>query len=241
MRLIKGKGRGRHQKIRSELIANREDQPRYTDRIDEQSFGVYRTVRPESVKKIMGVMNVARPKIHEHMLKERPNGQFANITLPENWQVTFVQEQKVRTAMRRGSLANTLEAGMELKEIEYRKDKKESELEVPIKRFEWNGGRRRKFAGLIAEGDALDELFSQAAVIDQLFMDVSGEGIFVEDPDHITIGTYGSRTDGLQMSAAQRKEVNYIITREFAAQEVGHILLGGIHTGKDPKGEGVNA
>jgi len=223
-------GRKSHYHIRSELIADRENQATYRRRVQKEAFGVYRPLTEASALALQSALGTAHEDITTYL-----NGVYRRsppkIKMQEELGVTFVARTMVRKSLKLGMLQRGFELGRMTQAIESHAALELGHLEVPFDHFDWFGARGRRFVGCFSDSEGLEELTEQGNVIQSVLSGVRGTGIRVyTPPDHISM--LRQVGGGSELSTRARAEVEGIVAEHLGAAGIESVMLDSLVIGE---------
>lgn len=203
------------QSIRAELVADREKRDTYSQR--RVNFGIYRLVDPVSTLLLTESMRTALEDTLPGIRSERQHqhkklGSFSLNTVMAG---TFVQRsvigKKSLELMKAGfSVARNLKPlGRELAEAG---DKVVVEIDPDSVRWDDRGGSGRKLiVGILPDEQQHYRLVHEAAIVARHLP----ASVKVQAPDHISLGQYGTKTDGCNLTKKQKDTIALAVAEEF--------------------------
>ncbi|HEX7633626.1 MAG TPA: hypothetical protein VF401_04890 [Candidatus Saccharimonadales bacterium] len=216
--------------IRANLVANREQQPRYKQRAANEAFGIYRPLAEESAEQVWDALADARRDVSRFFSRTR--GTSAELVIPAEIGATFVMRVKVRRAMKHGLLQRGFDLNRTLAVIEEYKENNDSELEVPLSETDWFDQGERKLVYKFEEATkATHQLAKQSNDIGEILESCKAGELKVYQPDHVTLFKYGRRRDGRDLSREHKNIVGEIVEERFADANIGAIVLAGLVPG----------
>ncbi len=203
---------------------------RYRRRSSQEAFGIYRPLTVESEWQVRDVLEGAIPEIAAHLSKYRRSSAVANAMYEMG--VTFVEQNKVRKAMRSGLLQRGFEPHRMAQGMEYQVNRTRPTIEVPFEGFSWYGrGDRKLAARLSLDAESFEELAVQKESVRELLRRANAPELEVQTPDHVTILKYGSAYDGEQLGARDQRAVRHIVRDHFRESGIETLTLGGLVLG----------
>lgn len=229
----------RSQRIRSELVANRENQPNFRKRIRREPFGIYRPLTEESKTRLMDILLDTQEDINGAVWWK----DGVKFETPIDLGVTFISKRHIARAMRRGSLQRGFNAEKVAARFQEEEELKSSSLELSLAELDWFGDHGRKMVSKFDSTPNYIDLLKQhdkvVNIMDEMGAETSEFGV-IPDPDHMTLFRYGSLRDFINEEAArrhtlterQREEIGEIVAGHLADAHISSVVLGGIVMGQ---------
>lgn len=211
--------------IRSELVANRENQRSYRQRLRENAFGVYRPLSEESVEAIQGVLDKSKARVNEYFAEVGGLNKYTELIIPEDHGVTYVRRDRVLRALKTSGMRNFSLTRIQTNVANYNYRKQETP-EVPIEKLDWFGAQGLKLvAKFAAAAGEVETLADDSEQIGIFLEDAGGQGLDVYEPDHVTLCRFKRSRRGHQLDDIQKSYVQSVVQEELAAADIGAITL----------------
>jgi len=218
-------------RIRSELIADKEKNPKeFTEALRER-WGFYRPVSKESADEISAVLDIAVPSIKTYL--DRKRRQVADIEMQDAFGVAFVKRSTVGRKMFK-AIAGGFRMAYAVEDLGRLSKCVKQPLKVPLdwEKFDWYAKSGRKAAAIFAESEELDRLYEEEEVIEDTLEEHGLIGV-TSEPDHITLFRYGRPNDNLGLTPHYKKGALRIIKHAFDDAGLDSVLLDPLNVGPD--------
>lgn len=213
--------------IRSDLIANKEDQPTVVKRAKQQRWGFYRPVDEPSSKKLLAGIEAAVPDLQNYLKSEKIQG--IDFEPQPEFGVTFVQQRRVGQKMFQ-AVTQGFNMGRAIERLEQDFTDQDGTLLIPLAwhEIDWSRNPRNRRAGRrvivgLAISKALEQLQEEANIIDETLFSLGMEDV-VEDPNHLTLFSY-KPPNGQDIKFEYKRELLGIVTDTFKTRKVGKVAL----------------
>lgn len=215
--------------IRSDLLANREQQPGSVKKALRERWGIYRPVEEVSANAVIDVLSAVKPEVEEY-LKVVRKGETPSINVKEELGVTFVKARRVGQQLFR-AIRCGFNMGRAIERLDVQISGDVLTIPLDLERFAWSPVKPcRKALARFATSMALDKLLAERTIIDT---ELSGLGLchIVDQPDHLTLFDYGYPGDKQEIKAVHKREVLQIVSQAFSAAKLGSISLKPLNIG----------
>jgi hypothetical protein len=220
-------------KIRSDIgNVNSENRRTYGQRVEDEQFGIFRPVCREQAEQLKGVLYFARFAVNNYLGAVRGGSGSADLYIPNDFGVTFVMNQHVRGAMKRGMLQRGFSHAQLERRIESTPELQETETEVAIGGLRWVSQHNRKLAVSFSQTPEYDYLGEQSEALHNVLHEVNAGVLAVAHPNHVTLMRYGHDGDRLDLNQRHRDGVADIIQHHLDDAQIGSVRLDGLVVGK---------
>ncbi len=211
--------------IRSELVANRENQGSYRQRLRESAFGVYRPLSQESVKAVQKVLDKSKERVGQHFADQDGLNQYTELIIPKDHGVTYVRRDRVLKALKTSAMRNFSLSRVKTDVANYNYRHQETPT-VPIDGLDWFGAQGLKLVAKFATaGTEAEALADDSEQIGIFLEEAGGEALDVYEPDHMTLCRFKRSSRGHELDPAQKSEVAEIVQEELIAAKIGALTL----------------
>ncbi len=223
---------------KSDIPADRQRQPKFTNRANKQTFGIGCPLTPESNQQFVKVMTNAKPELENHLARVRGAERVAELVVPEAFGVIFVVENRVGHARRLGLLQSGFALARMVENIE-RHSQGDVSRDIPIDGFGfYDKDRPRAMVARLASKDkdgvkvnGLQELMDAVPIVRKLLVLSKANGLEVSDPDNVSVFDYGLPRDKKGLSGGQEDQVSEIVGRHFEQAGIDSLSVGGLVIG----------
>jgi hypothetical protein len=219
-------------RIRGDLLANREDQPRYRQRLRSEPFGIFRPLTPQSQRELKDALYGVDKTLNRLV----PWKEGVKFQVAQHFGVTLVERAQVYDAMKAGSIERSFSFDQMARRLGVTFDLQHGIDDVPVGDLGWYGRNGSKVAVRLDESPELDELTSQSENLEGILQGAQAELGELSPPSHITLCSFGNRKDqetrARVLNNKQRIAAEEIIYERLSLANIGSVCLAPVVIGK---------
>lgn len=216
-------------RIRSELIADREKNPKHIEKAMSEKWGFFRPVSAESADEMSAVLDITEVEIKKYLKKKKQK--TVSIEQQKDFGVTFVRRNEVGKKLYH-AVANGFRMAHAIDDLGQSSKQIQEQLEVPLdwEKFAWFQNLHTKSVARFADSVEMDRLFREQEVIATILGEHGLRNV-VSKPDHISLLTYGKPKERLGLTPIHKKAVTKIIRDTFEEEGLESVLLDPLNVG----------
>jgi|GEM_PF-2479379 len=219
----------REPRIRSELVADREKNPKLIEKAMGEKWGFYRPVNIDSADELSAVLNFALQNVQKYL--KRKKQPIAHIEIQQDFGVTFVRRSEVGKKMFQ-AVVGGFRMAHAIEDLGRNERCIQEPLEVPLdlEKFAWYTNSERKAVSKFAESAELCRLTREQEIIRETLGEHGLKNV-VSKPDHLTLFTYGYPRDKMGLTPIHKKAVSSIIQKTFESEGMEYVWLDPLNVG----------
>jgi hypothetical protein len=224
-------------RARSELIADREEQPRFRARKHMASFGVYCALTAET-KRELGIALLGAQEEANRYTYWKDGVRFV---MPPDMGITFVARYAIGRTIRDGAIDRGFSKERFMTHARQEDLLSRRNFSLPLGDLAWAGTEDRKVVATLADSKAHRTLLRQASTVVGVLQEVGGQ--FAEedlhDPSHVALMMYGERRDfsnqarrrNNRLTENQQDDLAEIVQTHLRRAAISSVTVEGITVG----------